>query len=444
MTYDEAIAFWYGRIDYERRQPRPGDLKLDRMRSLLRRLGDPHRRVRCVHVAGTKGKGSTSAMLAGILRKAGHRTGLFTSPHLADISERVQVDGVPISPAEMAARMGEVAVAVRAMDALGDHSQSPTFFEVITALGFLHFDCRRVDMAVIEVGLGGRFDSTNVCEPLLTIITNISYDHLAILGHTLGEIAFQKGGIIKREVPVVSTADEPEAAAVIAAIAKESHAPLWRHGRDFSSQYRIGTAGELPRTAIETPGIQGEFSIGLIGSHQAVNASGAVMAADRLRVRGLGITDTAIREGLRTVSWPARQERLAEQPTVVLDCAHNVASTKVLVETLQTSYRIDGRWHLIFAASNDKQIREMLAELVPVVASWHLTRYVSNPRSADPNQMAEWLAELGATDVRIHADPEAAWQFARRQLTPADGLAVTGSVFLAGELRPTMVRDCQS
>ena len=143
MTYDDALAFWYGRIDYERRQPRPGDLKLDRMRALLRRLGDPHERVRSVHVAGTKGKGSTSALLASVLRAAGYRTGLFTSPHLSDISERVQVDGVPITHDEIAARMGEVAAAVRELDAAGDPARSPTFFEVITALGFLHFDCRR-------------------------------------------------------------------------------------------------------------------------------------------------------------------------------------------------------------------------------------------------------------------------------------------------------------
>src|SRR5688572_9186255 len=189
MTYDEALAFWHGRIDYERRQPRPGDLKLDRMRALLRRLGDPHRRVRSVHVTGTKGKGSTSALLAAVLRAAGYRTGLFTSPHLTDVSERVQVDGTAITPAEIAGRMGEVAAAVRELDAEADPTRSPTFFEVITALGFLHFDCRRVDLAVLEVGLGGRFDSTNVCEPLLSVVTNISYDHMALLGPTIPEIA---------------------------------------------------------------------------------------------------------------------------------------------------------------------------------------------------------------------------------------------------------------
>src|SRR5262249_13925765 len=246
MTYDEALAFWYGRIDYERRQPRPGDLKLDRMRSLLGRLGDPHQRLRTVHVAGTKGKGSTSALLASVLRAAGYRTGLFTSPHLSDISERVQVDGVPISRAELAARMTEVAAAVREMDAEGDPSRSPTFFEIITALGLAHFDCRRVDVAVLEVGLGGRVDSTNVCEPLLSSITNISYDHMAILGRTLEEIAFQKAGIIKRGVPVVTTAEAPEARAVVAGVAREADAP-------FSVLTETGERGTAPRPLPPNP-----------------------------------------------------------------------------------------------------------------------------------------------------------------------------------------------
>src|SRR5262249_31296912 len=233
MTYEEALAFWYGRIDYERRQPRPGDLKLDRMRALLRRLGDPHRRLRCVHIAGTKGKGSTSAIIASILRSADYRTGLFTSPHLSDVSERVQVDGVPISRDEIAVLMTEVAAAVRQMDADGDPDGSPTFFEVITALGFLHFDRRRVDLAVLEVGLGGRFDSTNVCEPLVSIVTNVSYDHMAILGDTLAEIAFQKAGIIKPGIPVVTTAEIPEARLVVERVAADCEAPLSEVGRDF-------------------------------------------------------------------------------------------------------------------------------------------------------------------------------------------------------------------
>jgi dihydrofolate synthase/folylpolyglutamate synthase len=439
MTYEEALAFWYGRIDYERRQPRPGDLKLDRMRALLRRLGDPHRRIRCVHIAGTKGKGSTSAILATILRAAGHRTGLFTSPHLTDVSERVQVDGVPISREEIAVRMSEVATAVRELDAEGDPARSPTFFEVITALGVLHFDCRRVDVAVLEVGLGGRYDSTNVCDPLASIITNVSYDHMAILGDRLRDIADQKAGIIKRGVPVVTTAENVEVLAVIAQVATEHHAPVSVVGRNFRWEREPGRPYEPGPVRIVTDRRDcGWLPFGLFGTHQGANAAAAVMAVERLRDAGLSIAHSAVAVGLRTVVWPARMELLGRNPTVVLDCAHNVASAKALARTLRESFPVSGCRHLIFAASNDKQIAEILAELAPLFERFHLTRYQSNPRSADPVQVAQVLRDLGKTAATIHATPADAWQAARAGCGPDDGITIAGSVFLAGELRPVI------
>jgi dihydrofolate synthase/folylpolyglutamate synthase len=445
MTYEEALAFWYGRIDYERRQPKPGDLKLDRMRGLLSRLGNPHQRLRTVHIAGTKGKGSTAAMLASVLKAAGYRTGLFTSPHLSDISERMQVDGVPISRAEMTARMSEVARAVEEMDRLGDPSQSPTFFEVITALGMLHFDCRRVDMAVLEVGLGGRFDSTNVCEPILSIITNISYDHLSLLGNSLAEIAFQKAGIIKRRVPVISTAEEPDANRIIREVAHEVHAPLLGIGTDFNEEWKASSISQPASVRVRTISRDwGWLPLGLAGPHQAANAAGVVAAIEQLQKKGLTISDSAVARGLCDVVWPARIELLQREPIVIVDCAHNVASAESLLKTIQASFPISGKKHLIFAASTDKQITEILSTLSPYFDTFHLTRYQSNPRSADPQSMAETLRDLGKTTVHIYSNPEEAWQSARKLLTPKDGVVATGSVFLAGELRPSMVRDCQS
>lgn len=443
MTYEDALAFWYGRIDYERRQPRPGDLKLDRMRSLLRGLGDPHLRCRTVHVAGTKGKGSTSAILASILQSAGYRTGLFTSPHLSDISERVRVDGVPISRDEIAARMGEVARVVAEMDRAGDPSRCPTFFEVITALGFLHFDCRRVDLSVIEVGLGGRFDSTNVCEPLVSIITNISYDHMALLGDTLEEIAFQKAGIIKRGVPVVTTAEDPGALSTIERVAREQHAPLQAFGRDFVAE-TIATPPFEPAIIRLRTGTRdhGETAFGMFGSHQAVNAAGAVAAIEVLRARGMRIADGAVVHGLREVSWPARLELISRAPVVVLDCAHNVASAVALVETLQQSFPVKGKRTLVFAASADKQITEMLAILVPYFDRVLVTKYFSNPRSADPNAVANTVKQLGGVNVEVMPTPDEAWHCARATSGADDAIVITGSVFLAGELRPILLRDC--
>src|SRR5437016_3113003 len=235
MTFDEVRRWWFARVDYERRSPDPGDLKLDRMRELLRRLGDPHTQFRSVHVAGSKGKGSTCAMLESVLRHAGYRTGLFTSPHLTDVRERIQVNNQLISPEELISVAEIVRPAVEALEAEG---QSPTFFEVTTALGFVHFARQAVEIAVVEVGLGGRFDSTNVLTPLVSVITSISLDHTAILGETVEQIAFEKAGIIKPGVPVVSGVTEPGPRAVIERVAKERGARLVQLGIDFWYTYQ--------------------------------------------------------------------------------------------------------------------------------------------------------------------------------------------------------------
>src|SRR5262249_26625689 len=233
MTYDDAIAWWYSCINYERRAPQPADLKLEPMRTLLQWLGNPHQRLRIVHVAGSKGKGSTSAMLAEVLRQAGYRTGLFTSPHLNAVEERIQIDGRSISKNEIGSLLGEVRIAV-------ENRLRPTFFEVGTALGFLHFVRRRVNMAIVEVGLGGRFDSTNVCEPAVSVITSISYDHTKILGSRLEQIAFEKAGIIKSGRPVVSGALAVEARPVIERMAAERGSRLMELNRDFYFEYQPG------------------------------------------------------------------------------------------------------------------------------------------------------------------------------------------------------------
>ena len=284
MTYDEALAFWYGRIDYERRQPRPGDLKLDRMRALLRRLGDPHDgfaastspapRARARPPPCSRRSCGPRAIAPGCSPRRTCRTSPSASRSTASRS----------AASEIAARMGEVAAAVQELDAEGDPTRSPTFFEVITALGFLHFDCRRVDVAVLEVGLGGRFDSTNVCEPLVSVITNVSLDHMAILGDTLEEIAYQKAGIIKRRVPVVTTADHPDVVAVIEREAAEHHATVTRIGRDFDG---TATGPEAVRAGPGASSGRGRGTgaaspLGLFGEHQAANAAAACRGRRRI------------------------------------------------------------------------------------------------------------------------------------------------------------------
>jgi len=435
MTYDDALAWWYGRIDFERKAPKPGDLKLDRMRAVLRAVGDPHRRLRIIHVAGTKGKGSTSAMLAAVLQAAGYRVGLFTSPHLSDVSERIQVDGVPISRAEMTVRMTEIAEAVRPMEESADPSRIPTFFEIGTVLGYLHFVCRQVDLAVIEVGLGGRLDSTNVCTPLVSVITNISFDHMQLLGNTLALIAREKAGIIKPGRPVISTAEAPEATAVIERVAAERRAPLQMLGRDFRFDYRDGELRAVTRVA-EYPWLK----LGLAGHHQAANAAGAIVVVEQLRALGLTINDAALASGLANVRWPARMELVGSEPLIILDCAHNVASAGTLIVTLRESFPVTGRRIAVLAFSNDKQVAEMLQVLGPAFDFFHLTRYTNSGRALPPAQLAELLrAAHPAALFTVHESPADALHAARASARADDLIAISGSVFLAGELRPLLV-----
>jgi dihydrofolate synthase/folylpolyglutamate synthase len=436
-SYDDALAFWYGRINYEQRTPKPADLRLDCMRALMRRLGDPQDRLRIVHVAGSKGKGSTAAMLAAVLTRAGYRAGLFTSPHLCRVEERIQVDGQPISREELTALLGEVRAALTASPAL-----EPTFFEVATALGFLHFWRRRVETAVIEVGLGGRFDSTNVCRPALAVITSISFDHVQQLGNTLASIAGEKAGIIKPARPVVSGATAPEARAVIEQIARQRHASLRQLGADFGYDYtpgRVGTDGMRPaRVRVRTRRTWPEMEVGLLGDHQAANAAVAVAVVEALRSQGWHVSDAAVAAGLAGVHWPARMEVVGRRPLVVLDCAHNVASAEALVATLRSTFPPGRRW-LIFAGSGDKDLSGMLRVLAPHFAHAYLTRYAGSSRGMPAEELAELLRRCADLPHSVYPTAVEAWRAAREGAGPEDLICITGSVFLAGELRAELV-----
>jgi dihydrofolate synthase/folylpolyglutamate synthase len=411
MTYDEALSFWYGRINYEVRSAQPGDLKLERMRALLRLLGDPHDRVRLVHVTGTKGKGSTCAMLSSVLRAAGYRVGLFTSPHLVHVEERIQVDGESISRDELAGRMAEVAAAVKQLEGGGPQI---TFFEIGTALGFLHFWYRRCSIAAIEVGLGGRFDSTNVCYPLVSVITNVGLDHTAQLGHNMEEIAFQKAGIIKRDVPVISGVMHEGSRAVIEQVARTLHSPLWE-SQPFEPEAR-------------------RLKLGLLGEHQIANATVVLATVDRLRSAGLKISEDAVARGLAEVRWPARIDVISRRPAIVLDTAHNVPSIEALVRTLADVFSNAGQRRIIFAVSSDKQYAEMLRILARYFNHFHLTRYGHNPRCVPPEELAAVLGEVASdATFTIHPVISEAWAQARAAVEPNDLICVTGSMFLAGE-----------
>jgi dihydrofolate synthase/folylpolyglutamate synthase len=442
---DEARAWWYGLINFEQRTPAAGDLELVHMRALLARLGDPQRRLRIVHVAGSKGKGSTSAMLASILRRAGYRTGLFTSPHLCRVEERFQVDGQPITTAELTALLNEVRDCIETASGVASAPRVPyTFFEVATAVGFLHFVRRRVDAAVLEVGLGGRLDSTNVCDPVVALITSISFDHTAILGNRLSSIATEKAGIIKPRRPVFSGATTPEARAVIERIAGERRAPLRQLGVDFHYTCAPGrvtaTQTQCSRVSVTTERHRWpELEVNLLGDHQAANAAVAVACVEQLRAEGWHLPDDAVAAGLAEVCWPARLEVVSRQPLIVLDCAHNVASALALVRTLQASFP-PARRLLVFAGSSDKDLAGMFRVLAPHFSHVYLTRYTNNSRSVPPEQAAELLHGSGDLPATICPTPAEAYRAARAAAGADDIICITGSVFLAGELRPLLVK----
>lgn len=440
-SHEQALGYWFGRTNFELSSPLVSDLKLDRMRALLHLLGNPQDRLRIIHVAGSKGKGSTAAMLAAILRQAGYRTGLFTSPHLSRVEERIQIDGQPIEANELTALLGELAEVEATV--LRGRGLQPTFFELATALGFLHFARRRVEVAVVEVGLGGRFDSTNVCQPMVSLITSISLDHTQQLGDRLASIAMEKAGIIKPGRPAISGATAPEARTVIAAIARDRQASLCQLGTDFSYSFkpgRVTAAGEVrQRVTVVTRGRSWpDQELGLLGEHQAANAAIAVACVEELGRQGLHISQRAVAAGLAGVHWPARMEVLGHHPLVVLDCAHNVASAQALVDTLETSFPRQRRM-LILAVSADKDLPGMLRVLAPHFHQAFLTRYGGSQRGAAPEHLAELLAREAPLPTQICADAGQAWQAARALAGPDDLLCITGSVFLAGELRPIVL-----
>ena len=449
-----AIDFLKSRIDYERISAASysqRDFRLDRMRQLLDRLGNPQNTLRIVHVAGTKGKGSTSAMIASVLEAAGFRTGLYSSPHLDRVEERIAIDGQPCPATELARLVERIRPVVLAMDEepaeTAEGSNRPTYFEVVTALALLRFAECRVDMAVLEVGMGGRLDSTNVCQPLVSVITSISFDHTQQLGTTLAAIAAEKAGIIKPQRPVVSGVVDVESRRVVADIARQCCCRLIQLGDDFDFRYRpprgletVAAHGRMDyedRTA-DPPSTLTDLELSLAGTHQAANAAVAIATLDELRRAGWSIPESAVRQGLARVRWPARIEVVSRQPTVVLDAAHNVASVEALVRVLSESFSPGPRL-LIFAATRDKDIRGMLAVLLQAFEEVIFTRYFENPRGAAVDELAAIAAELSPTTAtHICPDPATAWSLARQLATPGHLICITGSFFIAAQMRAAM------
>lgn len=442
MHYAEALAYLDSRLNFERQgMPSDAELRLDRVSALLRALGSPHRKYPVVHIAGTKGKGSTAAMVAAALRSAGLRVGLHTSPHMDRVEERFAVDDVIPDTQQFADLVLSAKPVIDAIDAeLPADQPELTFFEITTALAFEHFFRSRVDWAVIEVGMGGRLDATNVVQPAVSVITSISKDHTRQLGDDLGSIAREKAGIIKTGRPVVCGVLDPLPQSVIHTIATERSAPLKQLGRDFN--FRVENAAA---TVVETwrqtwPSIE----LALRGEHQSRNCAVALATVDLLiEQNGLDASTTAVASQLAQLQVAGRFETIHERPTVIADVAHNEASAAALASTLSELYREKGfgRRVLLFGASRDKQWRQMLTTLCPFFDEVVLTTIRGNGRSMT-------LEEFGDTStvpipVTLAESPEMAWQLALEK-TRSTGpfppqaeamVCVTGSFYLVAEIR---------
>ena len=446
----DPLTWLAARENHERVPPHGSTEKaygLARMRRLLAALGSPHRSLRVVHVAGTKGKGSTVAMIASVLTEAGYRVGRYMSPHVHSIEERICVDGRPIAASRLADAFGRVIPAVEVMDADARRrgGRGPTWFEVVTAVAMVEFVRSGVDVAVLETGLGGRLDATNVSRPMVSVITSISLDHMRQLGRTAAAIAREKAGIIKRGRPVVSGVAAPSAKRVIRETAARRRCRLLELGRDFHARHAEGPADDgspIRPGAVEfeaagspdSPAMAGRFALGMPGRHQAANAALAIAAVRLLARRGYPVEEAAIRRGLEKVRLPARVEVVDGRPPIVIDAAHNVASMRSLVETVRPAVAARRHGVLLFAASADKQIAEMLAEAAGIFERLVVTRYRTNPRAASIEKLLAAAARAGFRDVVVGRTPYDALETAKRLAGGSGIICVAGSFFLAAEL----------
>lgn len=453
LRHEAVRRFLFARTNYERRPTgnRTKIFTLTRMRDLLDRLGNPDRAYPIVHITGTKGKGSTATLVGAILTASGHRTGVFTSPHLEHVEERLAIDGLPCPADEFTALLEELIPIIQELDAQAAQrgEAGPTYFEILTAMGCLYFARQNVDAAVIEVGLGGRLDCTNVCRPNVCVITTVSYDHTELLGNTLEQIAWEKAGIIKRKVPTVIGVRSAGPREVIRRVCQKRGCQLWELDRDFFVTYqaprhveRETALGQVAfrfgasLAADDLAEIQGELRV--LGEHQAANAAVALASVKVLGQQlGWNISQQAMQVALRETALPARVEVLGRRPVVILDAAHNVASVEALVSTLDECFQVRSR-RLIFATTRGKDYRGMLKVLAPHFSQIVLTQYTTNPRGLPLHELVQAAAELGLKNVVVYPEPTAAWTHVWEQLGPDDLVCVAGSFFLAAELQPVL------
>lgn len=437
-TLKQALEYLFNRTDYEKQtrlRYNVTTFSLERMEKLLSHIGNPHKKLATAHIAGTKGKGSTATMLARMLEANDYSVGLYTSPHVVDLHERIAINGRNISDSELLGLINRIYAPVEKMSK--DKDSTPTFFEIFTAMAFMYFVDKKVDIAVIETGLGGRLDSTNVIEPAVVGITSISIDHQNLLGNTIDSIAREKAGVIKKGIPVVTVTQDPAAMKEIKKAALAVKAPLMVTGKDIDFSYRFESSrehGPHTRICLTTPTSKFEhLKVPLPGEHQALNCGLAIAMLDALKVSGYKIDDNKAIEGLKDIKMPGRMEIIHHDPRILIDGAHNAASIKALISAIGQHIPYDSMV-VIFGCGQDKDVRGMLEQLQYGADKMIFTRSNSS-KAMYPQDLADMYTEICGKMCQTAMSLSEALRIAYSAISKEDLVCITGSFYLVGQAK---------
>ncbi|UOQ46244.1 bifunctional folylpolyglutamate synthase/dihydrofolate synthase [Halobacillus salinarum] len=422
LNYEEATNWIHAR---EKFKVKPG---IKRMEWMMKELGNPEKQVKGVHIAGTNGKGSTVAFLRHILQEQGYKVGTFTSPYIISFNERISINGTPVENNRLAQLVGKIKPLAEKLSfmPLGE----PTEFEIITAMAMIYFSESQPDYVLFETGLGGRYDSTNIITPAASVITNVGMDHMNILGNTYEEIAMEKAGIIKPNVPVISGVRQPDAQAVIQEQARELQAPLFQLAEDFFGEHLEAAADGETFNFVHSSYRCDRIVSRLKGAHQIENASLAIETLEVLRARGEKIDRSCYRSGVEKTSWPARFEKVKDEPEVILDGAHNLEGTRALVETIKHHYK-DKKVYLLYAALEDKPVHQMLTELGQVIDEAWFTTF-DFPRALSAEEL------MAISPIQASFACENGYEAVNRilnKMKDEDLFLITGSLYYISQIR---------
>jgi len=441
-SYQQALDYLFARTDYEKQERLRYNVttfNLNRMQKLLSLLGNPHKKIHTVHIGGTKGKGSTATMLARMLEANGYNVGLYTSPHVVHLHERITVNSKMINDSEMCGLLNRIYTPVEKIS----KTDPPTFFEIMTALAFMYFLDKAVDIAVIETGLGGRLDSTNVIKPKVIGITSLSIDHQYLLGDTIDSIAKEKAGIFKRGVPAITVQQEPSAMRVLQSQATAVKAPLSVTGSDIDFSHRFETSrehGPHTRICLTTPTSKFEhLRVPLHGKHQAINCGLALAMLDKLKSAGYKIDNEKAAKGLNKVSLPGRMEMIWDDPRIMIDAAHNAASIQALIHAIGQNIPYDSMV-VIFGCNNDKDVKGMLQKLQYGADKVIFTRS-NSAKAMSPEDLAEMYTEICGKMCQTAPSLGQALQLAKNAVSKEDLICITGSFYLIGQAKMRFLRN---